>query len=150
MPIIIGCIYLLLFDKTFRNLFYYRIGKYKYLIEFFAKPHGSFVIGTNTKIGKSMLCVHPIGSIINAKEIGENFVIRNNTVIGKAKGGLPIIGDNVSIGVNSVVIGGIHIGNNVKIGAGTIITKSIPENCIVVGNPAYILKQDGLRVNIQL
>lgn len=143
-------LYLMTFDKAFRNLYYHRIGKWSYAIRWFANPLPSYVIGTYTKIGKGFLGIHPIGSTINAKEIGMNFCIRNNTVIGKGNGGLPVIGDNVDVGTNSVIIGGITIGNNVVIGAGTILTKSVPDNCVVVGNPAFILKQNGIRVNIKL
>lgn len=52
----------------------------------------------------------------------------------------PTIGNNVSIGVNVVIIGDVHIGNNVTIGAGTVITKDIPDNAVVVENPAKIIK----------
>lgn len=52
----------------------------------------------------------------------------------------PTIGDNVTIGANAVIIGDIMIGNNVTIGAGAVVTKSIPDNCIVVGNPARVIK----------
>lgn len=39
------------------------------------------------------------------------------------------------------------IGNNVVVGGGTIVMKDIPDNCVVVGNPAYILYQNDVRVN---
>lgn len=61
-----------------------------------------------------------------------------------------MIGNNVTVNVNSVVLGDIVIGNNVTIGAGTVLMKSVPDNCVVVGNPAYILKKDGIRVNEKL
>ena len=48
------------------------------------------------------------------------------------------------------MFGGITIGDNVIIGAGSVVTKDIPSNCVVVGNPARIIKQDGERVNILL
>lgn len=143
-------LYLMIFDKAFRNVFYHRIGKWCYAIKWLANPLSSYVIGTHSKIGKGLLGIHPIGTTINAKEIGENFSIRNNTVIGKGNGGVPIIGNNVDVGTNSVIIGGITIGNNVVIGAGSVVTKSVPDNCVVVGNPAYILKQNGIRVNKKL
>ena len=54
---------------------------------------------------------------------------------------LPIkIGNNVWIGENVILLRGISIGNNCVIGAGSLITKNIPDNCIVVGNPCKILR----------
>lgn len=50
-----------------------------------------------------------------------------------------IIGDNVFIGMNSIVLLGVQIGNNVIVGAGTVLSKSVPSNCVVVGNPARIV-----------
>ena len=53
------------------------------------------------------------------------------------------IGDYVYIGNNSMIMPGITIGDNVIIGAGSIVTKSIPSNCVVAGNPAkYICSTD--------
>ncbi|TLG72885.1 sugar O-acetyltransferase [Culicoidibacter larvae] len=51
-----------------------------------------------------------------------------------------VIGDNVWIGGNVVVLPGITIGNNVTIGAGAVVTKSIADNCVAVGNPARVVK----------
>lgn len=56
----------------------------------------------------------------------------------------PIIGENVWICTNAVVFGPITIGDNVTIGAGSIVNKSVPDNCVVVGNPARIVKRDGV------
>lgn len=65
-------------------------------------------------------------------------------------GGKPMIMDNVSIFANSVVIGNITIGDNVKIGAGSVVTKTVPNDCVVVGNPAYIIRKNGEKVSIKL
>lgn len=140
-------IYLLTFDRTFRNVFYYRIGTWKLLCSWLIPCHNSFVIGKNTIIEGAFLGIHPIGTTINAKYIGSGFVCRNNTVIGVGRGGLTTIGNNVDVGTNSVIIGGIHIGDNVRIGVGSVVVKSIPDNCTVVGNPAHIIKKDGLRID---
>ncbi|WP_309249425.1 hypothetical protein [Clostridium estertheticum] len=45
------------------------------------------------------------------------------------------IGNNVWISCNVVVCGGVHIGNNSVIGAGSVVTKDIPDNCLAYGNP---------------
>lgn len=50
------------------------------------------------------------------------------------------IGNNVWIGANSVILPGITIGDNSVIGAGSIVTKDIPENVVVVGNPCRVLR----------
>lgn len=97
--------------------------------------------------GKGFNCVHPFSTIVNAERIGDNFTVRNTVTIGNNKSGeRPTIGNNVSINANAVVIGPITIGDNVIIGAGAVVTKNIPDNCVVVGNPAYILKENGVLV----
>lgn len=82
-----------------------------------------------------------VGMIIHKKaKIGKNCVISQNVTIG-SKGPLPIIGDNVYIAPGSKCIGG-QIGNNVVIGANSVVTKEIPDNCVVAGVPAKIVSTD--------
>lgn len=52
------------------------------------------------------------------------------------------IGNNVFIGANSVIMPGITVADNVIIGAGSIVTKDVPSNVIVAGNPARVIKQN--------
>lgn len=49
--------------------------------------------------------------------------------------------ENVWIGENAIILPGIEIGKNSIIGAGAVVTKNVPENCIVAGNPAKIIKK---------
>ena len=70
--------------------------------------------------------------------------ILHNVTIGKTHNGVPRIGDNVTIGANSVIIGPICIGNNVTIGAGSVVVKDVPDNVCVVGNPGRIISNNGL------
>ena len=51
------------------------------------------------------------------------------------------IGDNCFIGNYAVIMPGVKIGNEVIIGAGSIVTKDIPSNCIAAGNPARIIRE---------
>jgi putative colanic acid biosynthesis acetyltransferase WcaB len=97
----------------------------------------------NLKVNGKLKLFHGQGLIINPNTIfGDGCTVRCNTVIGnngKDKNA-PVLGKNVDIGVNCCIIGNIKIGDNVIIGAGTVITKDIPSNVVVVGNPAKIIK----------
>lgn len=56
--------------------------------------------------------------------------------------GIPItIGDNVWIGGNTVILPGVSVGNNVVIGAGSVVTKNLPDNVIAAGNPCKIIRE---------
>ncbi len=50
------------------------------------------------------------------------------------------IGDRVSIGTSATILGGIKIGKNAIIGAGSVVTKDVPENAVVAGNPAKVIR----------
>ncbi|MNR25572.1 Maltose O-acetyltransferase [compost metagenome] len=54
---------------------------------------------------------------------------------------LIVISDDVWIGANSVITAGVTIGKHVVVGAGSVVTKDIPDYCVAVGNPARIIKQ---------
>lgn len=54
--------------------------------------------------------------------------------------GLPIIGDNVVVGTHAQILGNVTVGNNSIVGAGAIVTHDVPDNVVVVGNPAKILE----------
>ena len=76
--------------------------------------------------------------------IGKNFKLRQNTTIGNDginNENSPVFGDNVNVMAQCVIIGKIHIGDNVIIGAGSVVVKDIPSNSMVVGNPAHIIKK---------
>lgn len=49
------------------------------------------------------------------------------------------IGDNVFIGMKSTILKGVHIGNNVIIGANSLVNKDIPDNCVAAGNPCKVI-----------
>lgn len=56
--------------------------------------------------------------------------------------GAPVLGDNVWVGTNSVVVGNIHIGNDVLIAPNAYVNFDVPEHSIVLGNPGKIIKRD--------
>ena len=52
-----------------------------------------------------------------------------------------VIGENVWVGARAVILPGVKIGNNVVVAAGSVITKDIPDNCLVAGVPAVVKKR---------
>ena len=79
-----------------------------------------------------------------ACKIGRNCTLRPGVVFGrktiKPNPDYVVVGDNVEFGVGARVIGCVKIGNNVKVGANSVVTKDIPDNAIVAGVPAKIIK----------
>lgn len=134
---------LLTANKYFKSLFLHRVksNKLSRII-----PHRQLLleIPFDVEIGSGLKLDHPFSSILNAKKIGNNCRIKNNITIGNKNDDetlRPIIGNNVYIGAGSIIIGKITIGDNAIIGAGAVVTKDIPNNSVVVGNPARIIKR---------
>ena len=102
-------------------------------------------IPSHVAIGKGLKIDHTQGIVINSKAIiGNGCTIKSGVVIGKNDRGVPIIGDNVMLGVHAIVLGDIKIGNNVDVGAGAIVTHDVPDLAIVIGDAAHIyrIKED--------
>ena len=103
-------------------------------------------IPPHTKIGRGFRIVHWGHIVINPGAIiGKNFNISQGCLIGNSQGkksGTPIIGDNVCMNANSIIIGGIKVGNNVLIAPGAFVNFDVPDNSIVIGNPGRIIERD--------
>lgn len=96
-------------------------------------------IPSHVEIGSGFRMDHPQGVVINSKaKIGNNFTVKSGAVIGKNEKGVPVIGNNVLLGVHALVIGNITIGDNADIGAGAIVTHDVPENAVVVCEAAKV------------
>ena len=91
--------------------------------------------------GGGIFIQHGYCTVITAQSIGDNFWVNQNVTIAFSGNGIPVIGDNVHIASDANVVGGIHIGNNVTIGAGTTVVRDVPDNTLVVSQkPRYIDK----------
>lgn len=97
-----------------------------------------------TRVDAGMLIAHGNVVINDNSVIGKNFTIYQFSTLGTSKGingKAPIVGDNVTIWAGVSVIGDVHLGNNVEIGANSVVVKNVPDNVVVGGVPAKILKQ---------
>lgn len=131
------------------SILYMRLGKISGLLKMFRKNYPC-VLPPSCKIGGGIYIDHPHGSHINVKRCGVNLKFKHNVTVGNNHGGIPILGDNVFLGCGACVLGNIIVGNNVKIGANCVVVKNVPENAVVIGNPAIIVKLDNKKVNIKL
>lgn len=115
-----------------------------------ARIHKNTILGNNSGIGRGC-------EITNAVTIGDNVLMGPNVYIltqnhnfenteqlireqGFQETKSVEIGDNVWIGARVIILPGVHIGSGSIIGAGSIVTKDIPQNVVVAGNPAKIIK----------
>ena len=96
-------------------------------------------------IGRRFFIDHGMGVVIGeTTEIGDDVLVYQNVTLGgtgKEKGKRhPTIGSNVVIGTGAKVLGGIIVGDNVKIGAGSVVVKPVPDNSTVVGIPGRVVR----------
>jgi len=103
-------------------------------------------ISYKSKIGQGFRISHGFGIVIHPNAvIGENCTIMQNCTIGnnifRSRDQVAVIGDNVSFGAGAKIVGPIIIGNNVAIGANAVVTHDIPDNSIVAGIPARIIRK---------
>ena len=147
-------IYVIFLYPGFHALLFYRIAHFlnNLKLKFIARlvsQLGRFLTGIEihpgAKIGKRLFIDHGMGIVIGeTTTIGDNCTIYHGVTLGgtgkdKYKRH-PDIGDNVIIGCGAKVLGPIKIGNNVKIGANSVVLKEVPKDSTVVGIPGKILK----------
>jgi serine O-acetyltransferase len=112
-------------------------------------------IHPGAKIGKRLFIDHGMGVVIGETcEIGDNVTIYQGVTLGgtgKEKGKRhPTVKDNALISSGARVLGAITIGENAKVGAGSVVLQDVPANSTVVGIPGRIVVQNGIKVNKDL
>jgi serine O-acetyltransferase len=108
-------------------------------------------IHPGVKIGRRLFIDHGSGVVIGeTAEIGDDVTLYQGVTLGgtgKEKGKRhPTVGNNVLIASGAKVLGSIEIGDNSKIGAGSVVLKPVPPNSTVVGIPGRVVVQDGQRI----
>lgn len=137
-------------DSTKKN----KIKKYMYLIKVKKiDAYHNASMGTNINCGayfhSTPFFPHGLNGIFIAHEanIGKNCVIYQQVTIGKKNetGGAPMIGNNCIIYPGAKIFGEVTIGDNCVIGANAVVNKSFPNNCIIGGVPARLLRRKNER-----
>lgn len=108
-------------------------------------------IHPGAKIGKGLFIDHGSGVIIGETSIiGDNVTLYQGVTLGgtgKETGKRhPTLCDNVMVSAGAKIIGSFTIGENSKIGAGSVVLEEVPPNCTVVGVPGRIVKRDNSKV----
>jgi len=100
------------------------------------------------EVGRALYIGH-FGTVIvsGGTRIGHNCSLSQGVTVGyKGRGALaghPTLGDRVYLGAQAIIIGGITIGDDTAVGAGAVVTRSLPPRAVAVGNPARIISYDG-------
>ncbi len=108
-------------------------------------------IHPGAQIGKGLFIDHGKGVVIGETAIiGDNVTLYQGVTLGgtgKETGKRhPTLEDNVMVSVGAKVLGSFTIGENSKIGAGSVVLKEVPPNSTVVGVPGRVVKQDNVRI----
>ena len=101
-------------------------------VDFGSEPY-LITIGDNVRLTANVRIITHDGGLWGVRNLYEGY---NNIDLFKPV----VIGNNVHIGVNSIIMPGVNIGNNVIVGCGAIVTHDIPDNSVAVGVPAKVIE----------
>lgn len=120
---------------------------WRYIYQFIVEGILGIELPWNINIGPALQLQHGIALVVNSTTIiGKNCILRHSTTIGNkvlSDGSVsesPTIGNDVEIGCNVVILGPVTIGDRAVIGSGAVVVKDVPNNAVVVGNPAKIIR----------
>lgn len=115
---------------------------YRHKLAVIERKTGIHVEG-NPNFGKGLIIGHYGRIIINGStQFGEQIYITHGVTIGRnatgKKKGVPVIGNRVRIGANAVIVGNVHIGDDVMIAPNAFVNIDVPSHSVVVGNPCIV------------
>ena len=130
----------------------FNIGEYSTIEDFTTVNNGAgdVIIGDYVRVGIGSVLIGPV-IMESGSGLGQHVFVSGfnhgykDGNINSSKQPLDkkqtVIGAESHIGANSVVVAGVHIGKRCQIGAGSVVTKDIPDHCVAVGNPVRIIKR---------
>ena len=97
-------------------------------------------------VGSGVFFAHPVGTVVGASRVGRNVTFFQGVTVGAKVPDMrfdpalrPIIGDSVVLGAGCKVLGGVELGEGVKVGANAVVLQSIAPNATVAGVPARVI-----------
>lgn len=146
-PAVRNIIHVILLYPGFHILIFHRVAHFFYNLKLYfiarlISQLGRFLTGIEihpgAKIGRRLFIDHGMGVVIGeTAEIGDDCTLYHGVTLGgtgkERKKRHPTLKNNVIVGCGAAILGNITIGNNVKIGAHTVVLNDIPDNCTVVG-----------------
>jgi serine O-acetyltransferase len=103
------------------------------------------------RVGRGLFIDHGMGIVIGeTAEIGDNVNLLQGVTLGgtstRREKRHPTLRDNVTVGSGAKIIGAITVGENSRVGAGSVVVRDVPPNAVVVGVPGRVTSKDGQRV----
>jgi serine O-acetyltransferase len=110
-------------------------------------------IHPGAKIGQSVFIDHGMGVVVGeTAEIGDGCTIYQGVTLGGTSLARtkrhPTLGRNVTVGAGAIVLGAIVVGDDARVGSGSVVVRDVPPNATVVGVPARVVAQDGKPVRV--
>ena len=145
------------FQAIFMHRFTHKLWKLKFpliprIISQINRSLTGIEIHPGAKIGKKVFIDHGMGVVIGeTAEIGNNCLLYQGVTLGgtgKSHGKRhPTLKENVVVGAGAKVLGSITVGANTRIGAGSVVVRSVKGNSTVVGVPGRVVHQSGVKIN---
>ena len=145
------------FQAIFMHRFTHKLWKLKFpliprIISQINRSLTGIEIHLGAKIGKKVFIDHGMGVVIGeTAEIGNNCLLYQGVTLGgtgKSHGKRhPTLKENVVVGAGAKVLGSITVGANTRIGAGSVVVRSVKGNSTVVGVPGRVVHQSGVKIN---
>jgi len=132
------------FHRLAHALYRFRVPLAPRLVSHLSRFLTGIEIHPGAKIGEGFFIDHGMGVVIGeTTEIGDNCSLFQGVTLGgtstKRTKRHPTLGKNVVVGAGANLIGAIHVGDNSRIGAGSVVATSVPENATVVGVPGHVV-----------
>lgn len=104
---------------------------------------GGAIIGRGAEFGPGFVLFHSNGVVINNKvKGGSNIRLHHEVTIGEdEEGKAPVLGSDIDLGAGAKIIGGVTVGDGVKVGANAVVVHDVPSGTTVVGIPAKPVRQ---------